>query len=410
MYLDQGRLILLVCASLLACSSRFAQATEADPAQVISTPHAIQTLDGSYLPVQTLEKTVTDLMTRSCVTGLGIAIFNENKIVYLNSFGWRQKEQRLPLNVDSVMYGASFTKAVFATMVAQLVQEGILDLDKPVEQYLPKPLPEYDKYRDLANDPRYQRITLRMLLNHTAGFANFRRLNPDKKLMLHFMPGSRYAYSGDGINLAQFIVEQVTKKSVGDLMQERIFNPLHMLNTSMTWQEHFNENLAFGHDDKEKILGHNRRSSVNAAGSMDTTISDFAQFIQSLMQGKILNQQGKDILLKPGITINSVTQFPTLSSATTQDNQAIQLSYGLGWGLFQTPYGKAYFKEGHDDGWENHALVYDDKQIGIVLMSNSANGDSIFKELLEALIKDTYTPWKWEGYIPGACAVGEGVK
>lgn len=410
MYLDQGRLILLVCASLLALSNSFAQTTEAYPVHVISTPHAIQALDGSYLPVPALEKKVTDLMSRSCVTGLGIAIFNQNKIVYLNSFGWRQKEQRLPLTVDSVMYGASFTKAVFATMVTQLVQEGILDLDKPVEQYLPKPLPEYDKYRDLANDPRYQRITLRMLLNHTAGFANFRWLNPDKKLMLHFMPGSRYAYSGDGINLAQFIVEQATKKSVGDLMQERIFNPLQMVSTSMTWQERFNENLAFGYDDKEKILGHNRRSNVNAAGSMDTTISDFAQFIQSLMQGKILNQQGKDILLKPGIAINSVTQFPTLSSATTQDNQTIQLSYGLGWGLFQTPYGKAYFKEGHDDGWENHALVYDDKQIGIVLMSNSANGDSIFKELLEALIKDTYTPWKWEGYIAGSCVVGEGAK
>ncbi|MFZ6815742.1 serine hydrolase domain-containing protein [Undibacterium sp. Rencai35W] len=410
MYLDQGRLILLVCTSLLAWSSSFAQTTEAYPVHVISTPHAIQALDGSYLPVPALEKKVTDLMARSCVTGLGIAIFNQNKIVYLNSFGWRQKEQRLPLTVDSVMYGASFTKAVFATMVTQLVQEGILDLDKPVEQYLPKPLPEYDKYRDLANDLRYQRITLRMLLNHTAGFANFRWLNPDKKLMLHFMPGSRYAYSGDGINLAQFIVEQATKKSVGDLIQERIFNPLQMVSTSMTWQERFNENLAFGYDDKEKILGHNRRSNVNAAGSMDTTINDFAQFIQSLMQGKILNQQGKDILLKPGIAINSVTQFPTLSSATTQDNQTIQLSYGLGWGLFQTPYGKAYFKEGHDDGWENHALIYDDKQIGIVLMSNSANGDSIFKELLEALIKDTYTPWKWEGYIPGSCVVGDGAK
>ena len=57
-------------------------------------------------------------------------------------------------------------------------------------------------------------------------------------------------------------------------------------------------------------------------------------------------------------------------------------------------------KEGHDDGWENHAVVFPEKRIALVLMSNSSNGDSIFKELLETLIKDTYTPWKWEGYVP----------
>lgn len=68
--------------------------------------------------------------------------------------------------------------------------------------------------------------------------------------------------------------------------------------------------------------------------------------------------------------------------------------------MFQTPHGKAYFKEGHDDGWENHAVVFPDKKIAIVLMANSSNGDCIFKELLETLLKDKYTPWKWEGYIP----------
>jgi CubicO group peptidase (beta-lactamase class C family) len=73
---------------------------------------------------------------------------------------------------------------------------------------------------------------------------------------------------------------------------------------------------------------------------------------------------------------------------------------GLSWGLFRTPYGKAYFKEGHDDGWENHSVVFPDKKIAIVLMANSSNGDSIFKELLETLIEDKFTPWKWEGYVP----------
>ena len=105
-------------------------------------------------------------------------------------------------------------------------------------------------------------------------------------------------------------------------------------------------------------------------------------------------------MLTPQIQIYSKQQFPTPSVETTDENRAIQLTYGLGWGLLNTPYGKAYFKEGHDDGWENHAVVFPSKKIAVVLMANSSNGDSIFKELLEVLIKDKFTPWKWEGYIP----------
>ncbi len=133
---------------------------------------------------------------------------------------------------------------------------------------------------------------------------------------------------------------------------------------------------------------------------MDTTISDYARFMQAVMQGKNLKSRFRDEMFKPQIQIFSKQQFPTPSVETTDENRKIELSYGLGWGLFRTPHGKAYFKEGHDDGWENHSVCFPDKRIAVVLMSNSSNGDRIFKELLETLIKDKYTPWKWEGYVP----------
>jgi CubicO group peptidase (beta-lactamase class C family) len=109
------------------------------------------------------------------------------------------------------MTAASLTKAAFATMVMQLVQNRVVDLDKPVYRYLPKPLPEYPGYTDLANDPCYKQITMRMLLDHTSGFPNWRRFTDDKKLSIYFTPGSRFAYSGEGIALAQMVVETVTK-------------------------------------------------------------------------------------------------------------------------------------------------------------------------------------------------------
>jgi CubicO group peptidase (beta-lactamase class C family) len=105
-------------------------------------------------------------------------------------------------------------------------------------------------------------------------------------------------------------------------------------------------------------------------------------------------------MLRPQIAILSQTQFPTLRQNLTDENHPIHLSYGLGWGLFTTPYGKAFFKEGHDDGWENHVVCFPEKKIAILLLSNSSNADSIFKELFKTLAGDRWTPWRWEGYTP----------
>lgn len=108
-----------------------------------------------------------------------------------------------PLDTDTILYGASLTKAVFATAVMQLVDEGVIDLDTTIDHYLPKPLPSYaepeveDNYArwgDLAGDDRWKKLTPRILLTHSPGFANFGFLKPDGKLRFHFDPGMRFAY------------------------------------------------------------------------------------------------------------------------------------------------------------------------------------------------------------------------
>jgi CubicO group peptidase (beta-lactamase class C family) len=339
-------------------------------------------------------------MNPAKVTGVGIAILNDGKIVYLKTYGFRDLKKSRPLTPDSVMSAASFTKVAFAYMVMQLVQEGVLDLDRPVYQYLPKPLPEYGLYGDLAGDERYKKITARMLLDHTSGFPNWRRFNDDRKLHIHFEPGSRFAYSGEGIALLQLIVETVAKKRLADLMRERVFQPLRMIRTGMTWSWHFEGDHANGYDELENSLGPQRRLRADSAGSMLTTPADFALFMQAVIQGQGLRKETKDLMLSPQIRILSKHEFPPLSAETTDENQPIRLSYGLGWGLYWTPYGKAFFKEGHDDGWRNYTVCFDDAKTGIVIMTNSSNGEGIFKELLETLLKNTYTPIEWEGYTP----------
>ena len=179
---------------------------------VLAKDSSIKRLDGSTISSTQVDETVTRLMRAAEVTGVAITIFNDGNVARQKAYGFRDKEKSLPLTPDSVMTAASLTKVAFAYMVMQLVEEKMLDLDKPVYQYLPKPLPEYPNYGDLANDSRYKLITARMLLSHTAGFPNWRFFNDDHKLNINFQPGSRYAYSGEGIALLQLIVETITHK------------------------------------------------------------------------------------------------------------------------------------------------------------------------------------------------------
>ena len=360
----------------------------------------VKGLDGSSVKPVDIDEAVNRLMKAAEVTGVGLAVFNDGEIVYLKAFGVRDKERNLPLTADSVMSAASFSKVAFAYMVMQLADKGILDLDKPVYQYLPKPLPEYSNYRDLAGDPRYKQITARMLLSHTSGFPNWRQLESDQKLKIHFEPGSRYAYSGEGIVLLQLVVETITKVPLEELMQERVFRPLGMKRSSMVWQDRFESDYANGYDVNGRALGPQKFQDANAAGSMLTTIGDFSRFMRAVMLGQGVGMKTWEQMLSPQIQILSKHEFPTLSTETTDENKGIRLSYGLGWGLYWTPYGRAFFKEGHDDGWRNYTVCFDRAKSGIVLMTNSGNGEGIYKDILESLLKNTFTPIEWEGFTP----------
>ena len=203
----------------------------------------VKRLDGSVLKPAEIDSTVNRLIKAAEVTGVGVAIFNDGKIVFLNAYGQRDREKNLPLTTDSAMSGASFTKVVFAYMVLQLADKGLPDLDKPVYQYLPKPLTEYPRYADLSLDPRYKQINTRMLLSHTTGFPNWRAFEDDRKLKIHFEPGSRYAYSGEGIDLLQLVVEEITKTPVDKLVQQYVFQPLGMSRSNMIWEPRFDSDF-----------------------------------------------------------------------------------------------------------------------------------------------------------------------
>ncbi len=368
-------------------------------ASSLDAASSIVRLDGSPLRATEIDALIQHAMRVGRVTGLGVAILNNRKVEYLKTFGYRDAAARRPLTVNSVMTGASFTKSAFAYAVMQLVESKLLDLDAPVQHYLSKPLPQYPGYEALADDARYERITIRMLLSHTAGFHNLRVQNGGR-VTINFEPGSRYAYSGEGMRLLQLVVEEVTRAPIETLMRQRVFGPAGMHRTSMTWQSAFESDFATPHDRDGNARRLVKRQKADVAGSMQTTLADVAHFAERVMRGGGLRPATRDLMFSPQIAILSRRQFPTLSTDTTEANRSIRLSYGLGWGLYFTPRGKAVFKEGHDDGWQHYLVLFDDAGIGLVMMSNSDNAEGIFPRLIEDLLRNPYTPIEWEGYAP----------
>jgi CubicO group peptidase (beta-lactamase class C family) len=364
-------------------------------------------VDCSEIAITELDSTVESLMAAAKVTGLSLAILKDNRAVYTKGYGSANVKAGVPMTASALLYGASFSKAVFAYLSLLLVQEGELELDRPLYLYLKKPLPKYKDYKDLAGDGRWKSITPRMCLSHTTGFQNWRFLNArtgsferNGKLAIHFTPGAKYAYSGEGIALLQLAVEEITGKGLEDLAREKIFEPLGMQQSSYIWQDRFEGNYAVGYDEGGNSLPKKKRSKAGAAGSLETTLSDYARFVEHVLQQNDLKPELFHEMVSPQIRIDSKYQFPTISDETTTANRAVGLAYGLGWGLLDTGHGRAFFKEGHDDGWEHYNINFVDKGVGIILMTNSSNGESIFKSLLEEIIGDTYTPWEWERYVP----------
>lgn len=366
----------------------------------------VKRIDGSSISADSLKKRISFLLAEANVTGLAISVFNENKPVFTESFGKANARQNTPLTENSAMVAASFSKMVFSYIAMQLVQDRILDLDKPLVEYLDKPLPGYKfstknrGYHDLAGDKRYKKITARMCLTHTTGFPNWRWLENDNKLKFLFEPGSRYRYSGEGLYLLQFVIEKITGKDYEAIAQERVFKPLHMKFTSYIWQQRFEKALCYGHTANGEPYATRKRTEPDAAGSMITTPGDITKFYTALLNGRGLQRKFYLQMTSRQVGIRSLRQFGPLSLVDGTENDAIGLGYGFGVGVLQSPHGRAFFKEANDDGWQHYCIAYPDKKIAVIIMTNSDNGDSIFKYLLEAAIADKYTPWRWEDYVP----------
>lgn len=363
---------------------------------LITAPAAAKPMPDKAAIAQTAKKA----MAATGARGLAIATIDRGKVVSVQAFGERNAKGE-PLTPQTIMYGASLTKAVFAYSVLRLVDEGKVDLDKPIAAMLVKPLPDYgnlDAYGnwgDLAGDERWRTITPRMALGHSTGFANFHFLEPDGKLRIHFEPGSRYGYSGEGIMLLQFGLDKGLGLDTGREVQRLVFDPLDMPNTSVVWRPDFAANYADGWTLDGSVEAHDERGRVRMAGSMDTTITDLANFAAALVSGRGLSKKARGELLRPGLTIRSAAQFPTLAGDVPAAQQHKGLAASVGLITFSGPQGAAFFRGGHNDSTGNTLVCLEKGQRCVLIMSNDVRAEAAFPMIVRDILGETGTPWRW---------------
>jgi CubicO group peptidase (beta-lactamase class C family) len=356
-----------------------------------------------------IDAEVTKIMTQTHGKGMAVAVIDHGKVGYVHAYGSRNAKGDA-LTTDTIMYGASITKTVFAYTVMQLVDQGKLKLDTPIKDDLDKPLPTYgpdpvfpDKYgpyKDLADDPRWEKITPRMCLEHSTGFSNFWFIEPDQKLHIHFDPGTRFSYSGEGFILLQFVIEHGRKSQglgldVGDLTQAN-FGRLGMTRTSLVFANGQDPNVADGWNDQGQPQPHDKRSKVRAAGSMNTTISDLSKFAAALVRGDGLSAASRAEISKPGLHLSVAHLFPLFQPDLPVSEQRKDLYAGLGVVVFDGPQGHGFYKGGHDGQTANTLVCIEAGQRCVVILSNDVRSETGFAELVKFILGDTGVPFDWE--------------
>lgn len=356
------------------------------------SPPATQRLEG-----EALDARIEALMAREQVVGMAVAIVDQGEITHVKAYGLRNQEKALPLETDTIMYGASLTKAAFAYVVLQLVDEGQLDLDRSIAEYLPRPLPEYNDYTDLAGDERWRQFTPRILLSHTSGFANLRWLDEDRRLRFHFTPGEHYAYSNEGTWVLQTVLEEGLGLDVGREMQQRVFDRFGMTRTSMQWRDDFAGNLADGYAMDGAFEPHDRRDNVAAAGSMDTTIQDQAWMWRGMFAGEGLSPAAREEWVHAQFPIRTTQKFPTIQFYDTFDprGEAIELSASLIGHTWKGPNGRYFSKGGHNDWTGNLVICGEAEGRCVVALGNSVRAEVIYPEIVGMILGQTEFPFWW---------------
>jgi CubicO group peptidase (beta-lactamase class C family) len=373
--------------SLLAVTGQTATAQSSPSSS--RNPSTLTKLDGHTLTAAQATQAIERVMAQKHIPGLAVSVLNANKIVYLKAFGTRNTAQKALMTDSTVMPALSLTDAVLAVSIMQLVDKKVIDLDTPITQYLPKPLSSYPEYETLAKDDRSKRITPRMLLDHTSGLPDCRLSDTTTSLTLQSDPGRVYRYSNAGFALLSMVTEQVTKQPLRTFLSRGVLKEFSLPNTRLPGDTLTPDNFATGYTTQAQPVAWPHPIGQCLRPS-STTLRDMTRFLQAILDGTGLSLHSRVDMFKP--------QLPILNIPTNVADKPMRISYGLGWHVFSSPYGPGFYELASSQGWSHYMVAFDDPKIAIIFMTNDADGQKAFAELLPILIGDTFTPESWSRY------------
>ena len=353
----------------------------ADGALLASKLHAPEKQE-----LASLEQLVPRLMRDGDVPGLSLAVVRDGHVLYHRAFGVQDEGTRVPLADDTILEAASLSKPVFAYAVMKLLDAGKLDLDAPLAKYLPG---------DYVDDPRLRSITVRRVLSHTTGLPNWR---PDgQPLKIHFDPGERFSYSGEGFVYLQKAVENLTGQTLEALMRHLVFEPLRMTSSSYTWQDRFEGHKAMGHDAVGVPLGIRRPPVSNAAASLHTTALDYGRFLAAVLDGAGLRKETAAQMAHSQIHVDEGCQNCINTKPTGRLSR--EIGWGLGWGVQETEDGSSLWHWGDNgSGFHCYVVGFPRQRLGVVVFTNGLDGHGIIPEVVEAAVGGHHPAFAWLNY------------
>ncbi|MFX1537846.1 MAG: serine hydrolase domain-containing protein [Promethearchaeota archaeon] len=324
--------------------------------------------------IETLNEKVLEFIEKVRVEGVSVALIRDANIIWSEGFGYRNKEKGLPVTPKTIFEAASLTKPVAAYITLQFCHEGLIDLDTPLNDYLPAPY--------LKDEPLLEFITTRHVLSHTTGFPNWG--SEEIPLKVYFTPGERFSYSGEGFMYLQRVLEHLTGKSFESIAQQRVFVPLGIENASMIWQGTYKELSAIGHYRKGTIRKKWRPSKAFAASSLHIAPSGYAKFLIELMQDdsskKIpLSEDFIAEMFSPRVPVNNAGLASRHDWPKSQVIERNDLFWGLGWGLEKSNDKSYFWHWGDNEYFHCFTAGCREEKSAFIMMTNSRKAQIMTK-------------------------------
>lgn len=339
------------------------------------SPLPVRAADPAASVIAKYQQRIPELMAEQDIPGLSVALVDGDRLAWTQGFGHVDDDGSAAVTTDTIFSVQSMSKAFTATAAMRAVQAGRLDLDKPITTYLP----DFTVHSAFEEHPE-RKITLRMLLSHTAGFTheapigNNNTLDPGdfdahvrsiSDTWLRFPVGTGYAYSNLGIDLAGYILEKTYGEPFAAVMRDLLLKPLGMNGSTFDRaQIRQTVNRAIGHADPLPVVPLD--VPMTGAGGLYTSANDLSRFLRFQLNGGSIDGQA---ILSPTL-IEEQRTVPAPNAGSR---------YGCALGVCRTGWYAGANADLFSHGGGGFGFIADlwwlpQLQIGIAILTNSSDG------------------------------------